>query len=157
MQNKKDYVFKWHRNSAYLIVGLIVSFFVELTLLISLFQEEEKTPMALKPALLIIFIAILIIDIVVFIYSFNYGWNRAIYFDHEKVWQKIKGKIYEWRWEDMTDVELYACYKGFVMVKITTDTDYKKLSLSFSGYRYKKIMKFCPNEKFKELLKKKYE
>jgi hypothetical protein len=97
-----------------------------------------------------------LINLSVFIYSFYFGWNNAIYFDNEKVWRKIKGKRYEWYWEDMESCDIYWERQFFrsptIVVEITAKSNCERLKFEFS--HCKKLIEICPNETVREEFKK---
>ena len=152
-ENKKNYIYKWYRNPDFLIVTLIGSYVICLFFIWAIFENEQKTPENVKAALPFVILAIVVVNIFLFIYAMYYGWNRPIYINSEKIWQKIKGKIYEWHWADMTDCKYVFKHIDIPpMIEIQTTTDYKKLNFKININRYKKLIQICPNEKIKTML-----
>lgn len=151
MENKNKYIAKWHRNAelsgvvhtggCIIILVMIVLFFIEKQLIF-----------------LILFVVSIFINLVSFLYSFYFGWNTTVFFNKEKVWQKIKGKRYEWRWEDVSCCDFkISKFLGMPVlippiIEIVTKTDYKKLTFSYNRRRVKILMNICSDEKIKDMI-----
>jgi hypothetical protein len=151
MKVEKSYAFKWRKDPDIIIVAVVFSFLVIIPITTNFSKIHNKDQLWL----LILIIAIIVIDIALFICNFVFSWTTVIYFDNEKAWQKIKRQTYEWRWEDITECKtIRGILRYAVSLQIKTKPGYKKLTFDFNEYRYKKLMKFCPHEYFKTLLKK---
>lgn len=153
MENREQYIYKWHRNVE-LSIMVHICLLVLNILFLGLFTTNEP-----KIVFLVLFLVSLFSHTPIFIYSFYFGWNVAIYFNNEKVWTKMKGKEYEWRWDEMTD-----CYAitgfwfryGQPIIVMVTKLDYKLVTFAYSPLRYKKLMEICPNEIIKTKLQKEF-
>lgn len=91
-----------------------------------------------KEVYLILFFIGLGINLALFIYSL-FGYNRLIYLDNEKV---FSGKKYEWRWNEVTQVDVFSIpfRIPMIIVKIITNKEYKKVFFNLSLPRYKKLL-----------------
>lgn len=99
--NDKNYIYNWHRNPDFLIVMLIGSYVICLFFVWAIFEKGQKTPDSVKIILPFVILAIVVANIILFIYAVYYGWNRPVYINNQRIWQKIKGKIYEYKYVQM--------------------------------------------------------
>lgn len=85
------------------------------------------------------------------IYSFVWGWNSAMYFDDEKAYRKVNGKIYEWHYDDMIDIELkiHDSRIPVTICKIKSAKHEKLLTFYCSRNTIKKFVNVCTNAKIK--------
>lgn len=80
-----------------------------------------------------------------------------IYFGKEQIWQKIKGKVYVWAWEDFEFCDFkIPKFLGSILLYVPpivrlSSRENKKLTFAYSISREKLFLKLCPNEKIKEL------
>lgn len=157
MENRKT-IYVWHRNPELSALCHLGGMLLGLLLIIIYFNAEKHI------VVLISAIIIMLLSFSSFFYAYFWSWNTIICFDDEKVFQKIKGKRYEWRWAEITDCRFRMPRRIFgirplipSLVEFTTISEYKKLTFSFSLRRKKKFLEFCPNQKVKELFQKAYD
>lgn len=152
MKNNKQCLIKWHRNPELSAMVHLIPLFLS-SILILAFRTNK--------VILGIMVFIFVILIFSYIYSYRWGWNSVICFDNEIISQKIKGKIYEWHWDEITKCVFCLPPKFLGMpfiippiIKIITNDDYRILTFAYSRRREKILLNICPNERIKVLLKK---
>ena len=100
----------------------------------------------------VLFIILPIIYIAFYLYSMLWGWNARIYFDDEKAYRKIRGKTYEWYYDDMIDVEIkmYRTNYGYAArIRITSSKQEKLLTFEPAKIIIKKFVSVCTNAEIK--------
>ena len=94
-------------------------------------------------AYLIPFLVTIVVIILSFILSL-YTWNSPIYIDQNRFWTKNKGKISEWRFEQITHCRLSPRWYGRprdYQIEITSSANPKKLIFEYGAFRERAILK----------------
>jgi hypothetical protein len=139
----KNYKFKIRPYYGWIVFIFIILFAVEILLTVAISEIHSSANIILK----ILFVGLPILYISFVIYSMLWGWDSLIYFDDEKAYRKIRGKTYEWYYDDMVDVELKVYDFRMVRVRIKSAKHEKLLTFDRARFIIRKFSETCTNEK----------
>lgn len=112
----------------------------------------------LNTMFLVLMISTIVLQGLIYILANYFGWNSIIYFENEHIWQKVKGRIYEWKWEDIVNCKVKTVYyRTPSTIEIITTSEETKLKFEISSWREKILLDKCPNVNVKEIFKKTFD
>jgi hypothetical protein len=91
---------KWRKNLGLSIFIFIVASII-CALFISLYMENHNV------LYLAIFLSLIVLFTIIYATSLN-TWNEYLYMDDWKIWANRKGRIIEWRFEEMSSCKIIA-------------------------------------------------
>ncbi len=132
MKNGKKMI-KWYKNIGItLLIHLVVLIFDLSYLFYGKFESHYLVP----------FLALLLVIIFSFIFSLV-TWNSAVYIDKNKFWTKNKGKITEWKFEQIIQCRVSKRWYGrphFFKIEITSSANPNHLVFEYSAFRERMIL-----------------
>jgi hypothetical protein len=142
-----DKIIKWRRDHEASIPRYGSSLIFTIITLVLLIKEQVW----LSIVLFVVSLAIHIACVIYMCFGLTY-----IYLDKEKVWLKVCGKYYEWRWDEVTECKIRERHasRDLPLIYIVTKSEYPHLIFALNAKRSEILMELSTSEIINEQLKK---